>query len=157
MFASRTTLPQMPTNVYIQEEPDEYGIKTDDHRAFCKESACRNCPATWFVSLETAKSIRRLVPHAHFRKMRSYFDDWGCLRCEQKGVMYGANGMCCRCSQKVQQGLISCLQKRHSDVLPLSRSPDVCTRVENAKVLFSDLVRIESLRTSQSRSRTIKP
>jgi hypothetical protein len=110
----------------------------------------------WFVPVEIARSIRRLLPVAHFHKMRFYFDDWGCMRCEKKGVMYGANGMCCRCAQKVQHRVVSSFQKRHGTTPPLTRSPEVCSRVESAKVLLSDLVRHRSSQKSRSKLRAIK-
>jgi hypothetical protein len=109
----------------------------------------------WFVPLEIAQSIRRLLPVAHFHKMRFYFDDWGCMRCEKKGLMYGANGMCSRCAQKVQHRVASCLQKRHQTTPPLTRGPEVCNRVESAKALLSDLVRNRLPRKSRTKLRTI--
>ncbi len=109
----------------------------------------------WFVPVEIAKSIRRLLPVTHFHKMRFYFDDWGCMRCEKKGVMYGANGMCCRCAQRVQHRVVSSFQKRPGTKLPLTRSPEVCSRVESAKILLSDLVRNKLPRTSRTKLRTI--
>jgi hypothetical protein len=105
----------------------------------------------WFVPVEIAQSIRRLLPVAHFHKMRFYFEDWGCMRCERKGVMYGANGMCSRCAQKVQHRVISSFQKRHETPLPLTRIPELCSRVESAKVLLRDLVRHTSPRKSQTK------
>src|ERR1700739_3461650 len=83
----------------------------------------------WFVSLEIAQAVRRLLPEEHIRKMRFYFDDWGCMKCEVKGLMYGANGMCVRCSQKVQHRVIACLRKRLSAPDPSVRRPEVCARV----------------------------
>jgi hypothetical protein len=95
----------------------------------------------WFLPLETAQSIRRLLPDAHNRKMRFYFDDWGCMKCEKKGLMYGANGMCRRCSQKVQHRVVCCLQKHLGATIPVVRRPESCTRVESAKLLLRDLIR----------------
>jgi len=108
----------------------------------------------WFVSAEIAKSIRRLLPVTHFHKMRFYFDDWGCMRCEKKGVMYGANGMCCRCAQKVQHRVVSSFRKRQGTTLPLTRSPEVCSRVESAKALLGDLLRQRSSRKSHTKWRS---
>jgi len=108
----------------------------------------------WFVSAEIAKSIRRLLPVTHFHKMRFYFDDWGCMRCEKKGVIYGANGMCCRCAQTVQHRVVSSFRKRQGTTLPLTRSPEVCSRVESAKALLGDLVRHRSSRRSRTKLRT---
>src|SRR6267154_308704 len=95
----------------------------------------------WFLPLEIAQAIRRLLPATHIRKMRFYFDDWGCMKCEKKGLIYGANGMCSRCAQKVQHRVVCCLRKRLSAAEPVVRTPESCTRVENAKLLLRDLIR----------------
>jgi hypothetical protein len=95
----------------------------------------------WFVPSETAQAIRRLLPDTHIHKMRFYFDDWGCMKCEKKGLMYGANGMCSRCAQKVQQRVVCCLRKRLSATDLVVRRPESCTRVESAKLLLRDLIR----------------
>jgi hypothetical protein len=92
----------------------------------------------WFVPRETAETIRSLLPAIHFRKMRFYFDDWGCMKCEKKGVMYGANGMCSRCAQKVQHRVKACLEKR--SVAGEAGQPLMCSRVESAKWLLRDLL-----------------
>jgi hypothetical protein len=111
----------------------------------------------WFVPVEIAKSIRRLLPATHFHKMRFYFDDWGCMKCEKKGIMYGANGMCSRCAQKVQHRVVSCFQKRQRNLpLPLTRIPELCGRVESAKVLLSDLVPHGLSLKSRTKLRVIK-
>jgi hypothetical protein len=111
----------------------------------------------WFVSPEVAKSVRRLLPVSHFHKMRFYFDDWGCMRCDKKGVMYGANGMCCRCAQKVQHRVASSFQKRQGNAVPPTRIPEVCRRVESAKALLADLLRHRSSRKSRPKLRTTRP
>src|SRR5580658_2818299 len=38
----------------------------------------------WFVDRRTAAAIRHLIPDHVFRKMRLYFDDWGCLVCRSR-------------------------------------------------------------------------
>jgi hypothetical protein len=95
----------------------------------------------WFVPLQIAQAIRRLLPDTHIRKMRFYFDDWGCMKCEKKGLMYGANGMCSRCAQKVQHRVVCCLRKRVTATDLVVRRPESCTRVESAKLLLRDLIR----------------
>ena len=94
----------------------------------------------WFLPLGIAQAIRRLLPEDQIRKMRFYFDDWGCMKCEVKGLMYGANGMCVRCSQKVQHRVVACLRKRLSGPDPVVRGPELCTRVESARRLLRDLI-----------------
>jgi hypothetical protein len=93
----------------------------------------------WFVPLKTAAAMRHLLTESYFHKMRYYFDDWGCLICRRKSVLYGSNGMCYRCVQRTEKRLFFCLQKRH---VPTSarREPISFGRVTTARMLLSDLV-----------------
>jgi len=75
-----------------------------------------------------------------YRKMRFYFEDWGCLKCEKKGLVYGANGMCDRCAQTVQHRVARCLQERCVKSSGTDARPEMCVRVQSAKELLSDLV-----------------
>jgi|SRR5580658_235012 hypothetical protein len=94
----------------------------------------------WFVDRRTAAAIRHLIPDHVFRKMRLYFDDWGCLVCRSRRRNYGTNGMCHLCVTRIQKRLVGCLQKRG---LPTGTpNEEVMTgddRVRSAKVLLSDL------------------
>jgi len=93
----------------------------------------------WFVGLETARAIRRLLPRDYFLRMRSYFDKWGCLICNKNHREYGANGMCSRCSQRIQKRLFSLQMK----LFATSPSPSEHTeydRVQGARILLSDLL-----------------
>lgn len=55
----------------------------------------------WFLPNEISTAIRSLIPFMHIRKMRFYFEDYGCIRCRRKNVPYGNNGFCHKCSQLV--------------------------------------------------------
>ena len=97
----------------------------------------------WFLNKKCASAIRSLVPDAFVRKMRFYFDDWGCLVCRSKTRKYAANGMCHICSTRIQKRLFWCLQKRS---LTLAQTPTPkmirgVERVRSATTLLSDLVR----------------
>lgn len=96
----------------------------------------------WFIDFETGCAIRRLLPEACFRKLRFYFDDWGCMICRKKKVAYGCNGMCSTCTQRIQKRLFSCLQKRGLQQIGLSPcQQSEYDRVRGAKTLLSDLVK----------------
>lgn len=96
----------------------------------------------WFLDSRRVAAIRRIVPDHFARKMRFYFEDWGCLVCGSKRRRYGSNGMCHICIHRVQKRLIGCL-KRHlveePPELP-TRLMDEVARVRSARALLSDFV-----------------
>src|ERR1700675_810220 len=55
---------------------------------------------------------RKILPSIHLAKMRYYFDDHGCLRCERRDILYGSSGMCENCSVNVRGRLANCLKRR---------------------------------------------
>ena len=93
----------------------------------------------WFVSSQTASAIRRLLPRDYFFRMRGYFDKWGCLVCNKSNREYGSNGMCSRCSQRIQKRVlhlqmnIFCTSQRASEHAEYDR-------VQGARMLLSDLL-----------------
>lgn len=94
----------------------------------------------WFVDYGTACAIRRLLPEGQFRKLRFYFDDWGCLVCRKKNAVYGCNGMCSRCAQRIQKRVLTSLQKRGlPTTTPRPAQHDGYDRVHGAKTLLKDL------------------
>ena len=93
----------------------------------------------WFVGLETASAIRRLLPRDYFLRMRLYFDKWGCLICNKNNREYGANGMCSRCSQRIQKRLFSLQMKLFVTSLPTPEDTEY-DRVQGARILLSDLL-----------------
>jgi hypothetical protein len=93
----------------------------------------------WFVGLEIAAAIRRLLPRDYFLRMRSYFDKWGCLICNKNNREYGANGMCSQCSQRIQKRLFSLQMKIFVTSLPASEHAEY-DRVQGARILLSDLL-----------------
>lgn len=65
----------------------------------------------WFLSHSLTYAIRRLLPPEHKFKMRDYFAEYGCLRCDEKKG-YWALGLCARCYTKIHRRLRVCLRKR---------------------------------------------
>ncbi len=93
----------------------------------------------WFVGLKTASAIRRLLRRDYFLRLRSYFDKWGCLICSKNNEQYGANGMCSRCSQRIQKRLFS-LQMKSFVTTPPAPEHAEYDRVRGARKLLSDLL-----------------
>ena len=65
----------------------------------------------WFLPKQTAYKIRSLLPPNFWRKMRHYFDDYGCLICESR-THYHSNGLCKRCRNKIQTRLTFSIKRR---------------------------------------------
>ncbi len=66
----------------------------------------------WFIPKEIYLQIRSLLPSVHLAKMRYYFEDFGCLRCEKNNLHYGSNGLCEACSVLVRGRVKRALQRR---------------------------------------------
>jgi hypothetical protein len=95
----------------------------------------------WFLDHKAATAVRRIVPDRFVKKMRFYFEDWGCLVCESKRRRYGSNGMCHLCIVRTRKRLFGSLQKRgiKHRVEPTKLMEEV-QRVRSARMLLSDLV-----------------
>lgn len=70
----------------------------------------------WYLPKGTYLAIRKILPNIHIAKMRYYFDDYGCIRCERRDVLYRTNGLCERCNVIVRGRLVACLKRRLSSV-----------------------------------------
>lgn len=70
----------------------------------------------WYLPKETYLVVRRVLPNIHISKMRYYFDDYGCIRCERQDVLYKTNGLCEQCNAIVRWRLAHCLKKRLAKV-----------------------------------------
>jgi hypothetical protein len=66
----------------------------------------------WWLPADVSAAVRKLLPMLHLKKMRFYFDDYGCLRCERKNVPYGMNGFCDRCYRQVRERVSTSLKRR---------------------------------------------
>ena len=66
----------------------------------------------WFLSAEIAQAIRVLIPPGYQRKMRDYFDIYGCMRCKRENAPYQANGFCHLCNGLIRIRLRKCIQRR---------------------------------------------
>ena len=70
----------------------------------------------WFLPKQAYLAVRRILPNIHIAKMRYYFEDYGCMRCERRDVLYRTNGLCEQCNTIVRWRLTQCLKKRLADV-----------------------------------------
>jgi hypothetical protein len=73
-------------------------------------------PQPWYMPKAVSLQMRKILPSIHLAKMRYYFDDHGCLRCERRDILYRSNGMCENCSVVVRGRLANCLKRRLRNV-----------------------------------------
>ena len=96
----------------------------------------------WFLSLETAKAVLRLIPRKYFSRMRWFFEDFGCLRCRRKKLEYGGNCLCAPCRHAVMRCMIRSV-KRRSKTSKGAKPPvpkrGYLDRAEAAEKLLGDL------------------
>ena len=70
----------------------------------------------WYMPKPVSLQMRKILPSIHLAKMRYYFDDHGCLRCERRDILYGSNGMCENCATIVRGRLVNCMKRRLRNV-----------------------------------------
>jgi hypothetical protein len=70
----------------------------------------------WFLPNDVSRQIRRLLPNIHLMKMRYYFEEYGCIRCERRDILYATNGLCENCAPLIRGRVVICLKKRLKSV-----------------------------------------
>jgi hypothetical protein len=96
----------------------------------------------WFLPRNTCNEILRLLPPEWKRRMRYYYDDYGCMRCDRKDVPHQGCGLCEKCSGTVARRLRFSV-KRHfkkvAEAKPFARPRELQTRVRLAQKLLSGI------------------
>jgi hypothetical protein len=94
----------------------------------------------WFLPLESAIQVRNCIPPEYRNKMRYYFDDYGCLKCEKKTVPYSANGLCRRCLGHTQLRMVNAVKRRWTaNLRPTEKRPPGINRMSEAQRLLRDI------------------
>jgi len=93
----------------------------------------------WFLPKRIADAIVGMVPPGFHKKMRYYFDDYGCMICG-RDTRYHSNGMCMVCYCRVLRRLKKSV-KRRAPKKPDKRLDLVLFRQQKlAKSLLQDFV-----------------
>jgi hypothetical protein len=106
-------------NTGSQSVPETIGVKTKRARGRPTASVAIDEELflqPWFIPKPTYLAIRRLLPSCQLAKMRLYFDDYGCLKCESRKAIYGSNGLCQRCSIIVRSRVVLSLNRRFKKI-----------------------------------------
>src|SRR4029077_14699160 len=113
----------------------------------------------WFLSQRVQQAIRSLVPPSYRRKMRDFFDDYGCMICASD-ERYGSNGMCFRCYHNVRTMLHGSARRRLKATLARRIDLDLFRRTRLAKRLlgrFSPKSRASSQRRRNDTAQSGNP
>jgi hypothetical protein len=97
----------------------------------------------WFLSRTVLNEIQKLVPRDYHRRFRTYFDRYGCIRCEKIEVLYGCNGLCLACLGLISDRLKRLKQKEQEHLASVQeiRKRDLPSRRELARELLADFRR----------------
>ena len=95
----------------------------------------------WFLEKKVLRKIRRMLPDYYHKRLRYYFDAFGCIRCGRKDVIYSCGGLCLGCQWTINNRLkkSDAEMKRHyggnKSWLP---SADFLKRYTTARELLRD-------------------
>lgn len=106
-----------------------------------------------FLTRSLRKSIDRILPVEHYRRLRAYFDKYGCLRCARSSVIYGANGFCNSCIRHLEKRMRKIdkeLQAKYPDPRP-KLEEEYLRPYNSARELLSDLIPKLSKRSTRKR------
>lgn len=105
----------------------------------------------WFVTLETSWAIRRLLPPDYIRKLKYYFEDYGCLRCGKTDRPHDSNAMCKPCVAQVKLRFLFALKRRGLPAQAVKKRHSPFDRMAEAKRLLADLVEPTGITTARLR------
>lgn len=95
----------------------------------------------WFIPKHIYSEIRRLLPNVHLSKMRYYFEDYGGLKCGERKSLYGANGLCEKCTGLIRGRVARALQRRLKDVGEVDLDPGISGKLGDGMIAAQALLR----------------
>lgn len=125
---------------------------------FVKDYTRRGLPPL-FLTSRLRKSIEKLLPTEHHRRLHLYFDTHGCLHCLRKKVLYGGNGFCRRCLNVITKRLRKVDQKlrtRFSDPSP-DLQKEYLRPYSSARHLLADLIHKSGQKVTQRKPEPRSP
>jgi len=93
----------------------------------------------WFLPDRVSHAVRSLFPNHYIKRMRDYFDDYGCMRCGDREALYKANGMCRRCHQLVRERLARSAMRRMNPKQTSAYARKLLEKGLQARELLRDL------------------
>jgi hypothetical protein len=93
----------------------------------------------WFLTKRATIAIRSNVPKHYQIRMRNYFDDYGCLRCNTRRGQHKSNGLCNRCTGLILARLKRGYERRERPKLS-HYAKELLNKAHDAETLLKDLV-----------------
>jgi hypothetical protein len=95
----------------------------------------------WFLTKELNRKIEAMLPYYYHRRLRFYFDRYGCVRCAKKAVIYCGSGLCVPCMGLINERLKRTDKqlKRRYGMNPELPSSKFLKRLTSARELLKDL------------------
>lgn len=112
----------------------------------------------WFLNVSISRAIRRLIPREYHLKMYWFFEEFGCIHCERKDVLYGSNGFCVQCQGSIRRRLGQVVKQRaKSFPLPSSPPPNqrYIDRVAHAEKLLRGIIKRKRTKRTEAPPNTL--
>src|SRR5260221_2575328 len=95
----------------------------------------------WFLSRNTHRKVQQLLPHIYHKRLHTYFQLYGCIRCQNKNRLYYSNGLCRNCSSLLSDRLRRCDRLMADEYREASTPPSnqLLRQITSARVLLADL------------------
>ena len=95
----------------------------------------------WFLSRNTHRKIQQLFPHIYHKRFHTYFQLYGCIRCQNKNRLYYSNGLCRNCSSLLSDRLRRCDRLMADEYREASTPPSnqLLRQITSARALLADL------------------
>jgi hypothetical protein len=113
--------------------------KSNSKMGWAKSSVGEQLLLPWLLTKRAYLAMRSIVPRDYQRRMRYYFDDYGCLRCGLHRGSHKSNGFCSRCCRLVAMRLNRCCERRRRP--KQSRyAQNLLSKGREARALLKDLL-----------------
>jgi hypothetical protein len=106
----------------------------------------------WFLTVRSMLAIRANVPKHYQKRMRNYFDDYGCLRCGLSRSRHRGNGLCLRCGEMILARLKRSYERR-AHPRKSYYAKNLLAKTNEARALLKDLLHEKGLGSLQKRIR----
>ena len=101
----------------------------------------------WFLPRRVAYAVHAIVPRDFWRKMRYFFEDYGCMICGKESE-YHSNGMCATCADRTRRKLAQSVKRRVKDASKLPLDLELFRQQKLARKLLEEF-RLPSERIEQ--------
>lgn len=98
----------------------------------------------WLLPKHVACEVARVIPFGYRKRLRFFFNDFGCIRCRRRTVRYGGSGFCENCSSRVSTLLRLSMKRHQKEIQADTMAPLRPTiqryieRVDRAEELLAD-------------------